>query len=733
MKEVVSDKKQKPVLDEQTFARLLEAAYVLQEHHSELGLNLELRAEQLREQESDAQSPAEPSDAAAPQSDANADYSPTLAQIVETQRFIQIGHLDLAKSLALIAKRVAQITKSGGAAIAIVDGKTVRYRAGSGSSSLPTGTDVPMERALCFTCFRTGQPFSCPDVNPEFLLDAEECQRRGIQSLIAVPVYHDGGIAGALELYFAQPDAFSEHDVHTCQLMAGLITEAFTRDSQGAWKESQESERASMLEALEKLKPSLAALLEASSGKGATAQSVDVSAVAAVTLCRKCGHELVGEEQFCGKCGSPRISDSGSSSMQSKVASLQRMQEASQQHVRTPENGTGHQPLTSKHHVGQGRIPPEPSLNPSLSNPDDFLSRLPQPEARTQRHQVDDPIGVSAVHTAGESTEELPSQLVTELPVEPRGLEINASETGLAKSDAITWSSAAQARDALEELAVLRKQSGFAGVWNTRRVDSRTSRFTNKPLLEQWLSDYGEESDFCKTRIFGLPPNASELQYIDKSRVDAAVARQMVPLPDDPLIAGFDVSGGGKAWNVIRFRCGLNGNPDGMNPVRIPGEHDPDRSQRVGICAELLNDKRPGRQLAAMFIDSAFGAAIAERLRGLGFKNVYEVVAGSISPDPHCLNMRAYMWMKSKEWMLLGSLRPDENLPETQQIKTQLCVPGYHINGSSKLVIESKQNIAERGGGLIDDADAFNLTFSRAVASRPSVEIPVQEKSWSWV
>src|SRR5690348_9803370 len=141
MKEVVFDRKEKPVLDEQTFARLLEAAYVLQEHHSELGLNLELRAEQLREQESAAQSPAELSETPAAQPDANTDYSPTLAQVVETQRLIQIGHLDLAKSLALIAKRVAQITKSGGAAIAIVDGKTVQYRAGSGSSSLPSGTD----------------------------------------------------------------------------------------------------------------------------------------------------------------------------------------------------------------------------------------------------------------------------------------------------------------------------------------------------------------------------------------------------------------------------------------------------------------------------------------------------------------------------------------------------------------------------------------------------------------
>jgi GAF domain-containing protein len=470
MKEVVSDKKEKPVLDEQTFARLLEAAYVLQEHHSELGLNLELRAEQLRQQESDAQSPVEPSDAAAAQPDAHTDYSPTLAQIVETQRLIQIGHLDLAKSMALIAKRVAQITKSGGAAIAIVEGKTVQYRAGSGSSSLPCGTDVPMEKALCFTCFRTGKPFSCPDVNPEFLLDAEECHRRGIQSLIAVPVYHDGGIAGALELYFAEPNAFSEPDVHTCQLMAGLITEALARDSQGAWKESQAAERASILAAVEKLKPNLEALLDASSAKGATTPSVDANAAALTPfVCRKCGHDLVGEEQFCGKCGSPRISERSPSSLQSKVASLQRMKEASQQDARTPENGSGNQPPTAKDHSWQGRMQQEPASN--QSDPDDLLAQLTLSEARTQIYEVDSNVGFAA-HTSEESTEDLRSQLDGEPPVEARSLEIDASETGLAKTDAaITWSSAAQARDALEELAVSQKQSGFAGFWNARRAD----------------------------------------------------------------------------------------------------------------------------------------------------------------------------------------------------------------------------------------------------------------------
>lgn len=255
--------------------------------------------------------------------------------------------------------------------------------------------------------------------------------------------------------------------------------------------------------------------------------------------------------------------------------------------------------------------------------------------------------------------------------------------------------------------------------WNHRNVDARLSRFTNKQLLAQWVEDYGIDSDFCRVRVLGLPPSASELQFIDKARIDEARQRKQVALPNDPLVAGFDVSGGGKAWNVIRFRRGLDGNP-GIEPIRIPGEKDPDRSQRLGICAELLRDDRPERKLAALFIDSAFGAAIAVGLKDLGFSNVFEINNGSQSPDPHQANMRAFCWAKGKEWLLLGGLRDDDELG------SQLALPGYHINSSGKLVIESKKSLQDRGEKSPDDADAFLLTFSRTVAppKPPVVEPP---------
>jgi hypothetical protein len=43
-----------------------------------------------------------------------------------------------------------------------------------------------------------------------------------------------------------------------------------------------------------------------------------------------------------------------------------------------------------------------------------------------------------------------------------------------------------------------------AARWNHRRVDSRTSRFTNKPLIAQQIADYGIDSDFVRVRILGF-------------------------------------------------------------------------------------------------------------------------------------------------------------------------------------------------------------------------------------
>lgn len=265
--------------------------------------------------------------------------------------------------------------------------------------------------------------------------------------------------------------------------------------------------------------------------------------------------------------------------------------------------------------------------------------------------------------------------------------------------------------------------------WNRRTVDSRSSAFTNKDLIAEWLRDYGEDSDWCRVRIFGLPPRASELQYIDKQRIEDAQRRQVYPLESEPVIAGVDVSGGGAAWNVIRFRRGLDARS--IRPIRIPGEQGRDREMLITKCAELLADGTPAGPIAAMFIDAAFGAPVAERLRVLGYSNVQEVNFGGQAPDPHQANMRAYMYHLTKDWLLRGAIDPQD-----ERLAIDLATPGYHINTSGKLVIEAKEQIVKRMGRSPDDGDALALTFAcpvAAVAEREEHARPRYQGTDAWM
>lgn len=246
--------------------------------------------------------------------------------------------------------------------------------------------------------------------------------------------------------------------------------------------------------------------------------------------------------------------------------------------------------------------------------------------------------------------------------------------------------------------------------WQHRSIDSRTSAFTNKKQIAEWAEVYGEDSDFFRVRVLGLPPSADELQFIDSARVLGAQKRQVEVLPDEPLIAGFDVSGGGSAWNVIRFRRGLDARS--IPPIRIPGEKGRDRSVLIGQAAEVMRQTYDGQKVAAMFVDSAFGAAIVERLHTMGFHNVVEVNFGGPSPDATLANWRAYMWQQTKDWLQRGAIDP------LSQLEIGLTGPGYHVSRANKIVLESKADMAKRGEASPDDADALALTFAQRVAPR---------------
>jgi hypothetical protein len=54
--------------------------------------------------------------------------------------------------------------------------------------------------------------------------------------------------------------------------------------------------------------------------------------------------------------------------------------------------------------------------------------------------------------------------------------------------------------------------------------------------------DRGEDSDFFRVRVLGLPPNADDALFIDLERVREAQKRPIAVLADEPLIAGVELA-----------------------------------------------------------------------------------------------------------------------------------------------------------------------------------------------
>ena len=341
---------EKPLLNESAFQQLLSAAYVLQSYSERMCVSPEKDAEELQ--------PAESS----------SDYAHVLAEIVETQNQIQTRQSDLSTAALLIAQRAQKISGAAAAAVGLMQGEEVSWVAAVGSASGEAGLHMRPELSLSLYCLRQGQLLQCGDGRKDSRVSAALCRQRGVRSLISVPIFHDGKIAGVLELRFDKLNAFHEHDVRTCQLMAGLVTEALNRAAELEWKQVLAVERATMLEALERLKPQLERLAEepppssretpspaadeqqrgwpgvpvreetpASSedlAEASTIGQVIASPLPAEIAhtdfvhCLGCGNSLGSDESFCGTCGTPNPSNKPSGDIQSKWASMWHMQQA---------------------------------------------------------------------------------------------------------------------------------------------------------------------------------------------------------------------------------------------------------------------------------------------------------------------------------------------------------------------------------------------------------------------
>ncbi|MGZ4732954.1 MAG: GAF domain-containing protein [Terriglobales bacterium] len=287
MTQTATSPQRKPLLDEASFQQLLSAAYVLQEH------NDRLRGKEV-----------------------HADFAQNLSAIVETQKLIQTLQLDLGAAAKLVAERAQKITNASGAAIGILEKGDLVYRGATGTAVMDAETHVTPAASLSADCLSNGSAANYPDADVNSPARARLFRERDVRSFIAVPVYHAGQVAGVLELRFTKVNAFREADLRTAELMAGLLSDAMATAARLKWKDALASERRSMLEALERIKPQLERLGTESLGEHFSSDTRFVvpegpkseSFPARIAeKCSVCGSDFFDkDESFCGICGTAR-------------------------------------------------------------------------------------------------------------------------------------------------------------------------------------------------------------------------------------------------------------------------------------------------------------------------------------------------------------------------------------------------------------------------------------------
>jgi len=245
----------------------------------------------------------------------------------------------------------------------------------------------------------------------------------------------------------------------------------------------------------------------------------------------------------------------------------------------------------------------------------------------------------------------------------------------------------------------------FRHRWVGRQIDSRTVPGTNKQFLQQLVDDNGEDSDIVKVRVRGQFPSQSAMQFISEADVDAARNRHLRPEQYNfaPVIIGVDPAWTGDDNLEIVLRQGLYS----KSLMTIP-KNDND----VHI-ANLIVRFEDEYHADAVFIDAGYGTGIksAGDVMGRSWRLIW--FSGK-AIDPGFFNKRAEMWGGMKKWLKAGGAID----PQDQGLYDDLVGPETVPRLDGKILLESKEDMKERGLPSPNKGDALGLTFAEPVAKK---------------
>ncbi len=242
----------------------------------------------------------------------------------------------------------------------------------------------------------------------------------------------------------------------------------------------------------------------------------------------------------------------------------------------------------------------------------------------------------------------------------------------------------------IEWLEKFSKNGLKAGHLNWRRIKLQDF----KGDYEQKCRKFRQEYPFTDDEAFlsSITDTFIQVEHVQKARKTKVETNANLVLGVDPSRMGDDRAA------IIRRR--------GRQAYKLETHYNVDTMDFTAIIRRIIDKEHPVR----VCIDSiGIGAGVVDRLHELGYDMVIGVNVAKRAEEPEKYkNTRAELWDRLRDWITQDM--PVE-IPDSDELQTDLTVLGYKYDSSDRLIIESKDDAKARGCLSPDTSDALMLTF----------------------
>ncbi len=211
---------------------------------------------------------------------------------------------------------------------------------------------------------------------------------------------------------------------------------------------------------------------------------------------------------------------------------------------------------------------------------------------------------------------------------------------------------------------------------------------------DQKCRKFRQEYPFTDDEAFlsSITDTFIQVEHVQKARKTIVDSTSNLVIGIDPARKGDDRTA------IVRRK--------GRKAYGLETHYNIDTMELVGIIRRIIDKEHPKR----VCIDSiGIGAGVVDRLHELGYDIVEGVnVARKASEPDKYKNLRAELWDAMREWLIQEM---DVQIPDSDELQTDLTGLGYKYDSSDRLQIEGKDDAKKRGLLSPDTSDALMLTF----------------------